>query len=59
MNAANEVAVDSFIKGKIGFIKIPDLIEQTLDKSIFIKEPALDDLIESDKLARQLSEQLI
>ncbi len=59
MNAANEVAVDAFLKEKIGFLEIPDIIEKTLERSGFIKNPGLDDLVGSDRLARELSEQLI
>lgn len=59
MNAANEVAVEAFLKEKIGFMEIPDLIEKTLEKSSFIAEPEINDLFTSDKQARNLSEQLI
>ena len=59
MNAANEVAVEAFLKEKIGFLQIPDIIEETLEKSSFIEKPDLDDLSGSDRMARALSEQLI
>jgi len=59
MNAANEVAVEAFLKGKITFLQIPDIIENTLEQSGFIKKPDLDDLIGSDNQARVLTKQLI
>jgi 1-deoxy-D-xylulose-5-phosphate reductoisomerase len=59
MNAANEVAVDAFLKEKIGFLQIPDIIENTLEKSGFIKKPEIEDLVESDRQARMISKQLI
>jgi 1-deoxy-D-xylulose-5-phosphate reductoisomerase len=59
MNAANEVAVEAFLKERIGFMEIPDLIENTLEKSSFVEKPSLIDLVESDLMARELSEQLI
>jgi 1-deoxy-D-xylulose-5-phosphate reductoisomerase len=59
MNAANELAVDAFLNGRIGFLTISDIIERTLERSGFIEQPVLEDLIESDRLARELSEQLI
>ncbi len=59
MNAANEVAVEAFLKEKIRFLQIPDIIEETLEKSSFIEKPGLDDLSGSDRMARALSEQLI
>lgn len=59
MNAANEIAVEAFLKRKIGFLKIPDIIEGTLEHSSFIKCPDVDDLLGSDRQARAVSEQLI
>ena len=59
MNAANEVAVEAFLREKIGFFQIPDIIEKTLEKSSFIAKPDLNDLIGSDRMARELSEQLL
>ncbi len=59
MNAANETAVDAFLKEKIGFLEIPEVIEQTLAKSLHIQKPDLDDLIESDMMGRKISQQFI
>ncbi|MCF8346598.1 MAG: 1-deoxy-D-xylulose-5-phosphate reductoisomerase [Bacteroidales bacterium] len=59
MNAANEIAVEAFLKEKIGFLRIPDVIEETLERSSFLEKPDLNDLLESDRQARYLSEQLI
>ncbi len=59
MNAANEIAVEAFLKERIGFLQIPDIIEKTLEKSYFTANPDLEDLIDSDRMARTLSEQLI
>ncbi|MEX2370170.1 MAG: 1-deoxy-D-xylulose-5-phosphate reductoisomerase [Bacteroidales bacterium] len=59
MNAANEIAVEAFLNRKIGFLTIPDIIEKTLEKSGFIKQPDLNELLKSDAMARKLSEQLI
>lgn len=59
MNAANEVAVEAFLKGEIGFIKIPEIIERTIERSSFIKEPLYEDYKESDKEARNIAKYLI
>lgn len=59
LNAANEIAVEAFLKDKIGFLKMPEIIEQCLGKIRFIADPALDDLIETDRLARELASRLI
>lgn len=52
LNAANEVAVDSFLQDKIGFLEMSELVEHCLAKSDFVKQPVLDDYIETDKLTR-------
>jgi 1-deoxy-D-xylulose-5-phosphate reductoisomerase len=59
LNAANEVAVEAFLKERIGFLEIPDVIENTLGKSAFIKAPGLDDYYETDLLARQVAKEQI
>ena len=52
MNAANEVAVQRFIEGKIRFLDIADYVEQAMQMSCFIEKPTLDDLLETDKTIR-------
>ena len=52
MNAANEVAVQRFIDGKIGFLDIADYVEQSMQTASFIPNPTLDDLLETDKTIR-------
>jgi 1-deoxy-D-xylulose-5-phosphate reductoisomerase len=59
LNAANEVAVDAFLKEKIGFLQIPDLIERTLGKSAYIQSPQLEDFYNSDLEARRVAKELI
>ena len=53
LNAANEVAVESFLKSKIPFTAIPSMIKQVMQvveqKDIF----TLDDVLEADSLARK------
>lgn len=52
MNAANEVAVELFLKNKIKFTDIPKLIQKTIDNLTFIANPTLEQLEEFDKSAR-------
>lgn len=59
LNAANEVAVEAFLKEKIGFLQIPDLIENTLVRSTYIKVPQLEDYYNSDLQARQVAKEQI
>lgn len=55
LNAANEQAVALFLDEKIQFLDIPRLIEQVCDRyqSHNRSDPSLDDIIESDRWARQ------
>ncbi len=46
LNAANEVAVAEFLKDRIGFLEMSDLVEQCLMKSDYIPEPRLEDYVE-------------
>lgn len=55
LNAANEVAVDAFLKEKIGFKGISDLIASTLDRSSIETVSSIEHLNEVDLLARQLA----
>ena len=52
MNAANEVAVEAFLKGNIGFMKMTELIETIMDSTGFIQKPGIENLEETDKLSR-------
>lgn len=59
LNAANEVAVEAFLKEKIGFLQIPDVIESTLSRSTYIKAPVLEDYFNSDLQARRVAQEKI
>lgn len=52
MNAANEVAVQQFIDGRIGFLQIADQVEHWMQTAPFIAKPTLDDLFQTDKSIR-------
>ena len=55
LNAANEVVVDAFLKDKIGFLQMSDIIADTLQKCTFVKNPSLEDYITSDTEARRIT----
>lgn len=55
LNAAGEITNLAFREGRIGFMDIPYYIERTMSSAPFIKEPSLDDLFETDALARDLT----
>ncbi|MER3497298.1 MAG: 1-deoxy-D-xylulose-5-phosphate reductoisomerase [Chitinophagaceae bacterium] len=52
MNAANELAVYAFLRNRIGFLDITDVIERTMEKVPFIHKPTLEEYFESDGEAR-------
>ena len=58
LNAANEAAVNIFIKGKIAFTDIPVLVEKVMLKHDCIENPDLDDILEVDKWAREVCERI-
>jgi len=59
LNAANEVAVQSFLEGKIRFPQIAELIEQILVKHDVMDAPSLDDILDCDHKTRQQAIELI
>ena len=52
-NAANEIAVDAFLRNRIGFLDIPRIIENTLNDSNYISTTSIDDLLSLDAESRQ------
>ncbi|MNT62181.1 1-deoxy-D-xylulose 5-phosphate reductoisomerase [compost metagenome] len=59
LNAANEVVVDAFLKDKISFLGMSDVIETVLEKVNYLARPSLDDYIECDYAARRIAEEII
>jgi 1-deoxy-D-xylulose-5-phosphate reductoisomerase len=59
MNAANEIAVYAFLKNRIGFLEMTDVIERTMQKVNFIDKPTLEEYFESDGQARSFAADVI
>ncbi len=59
LNAANEIAVDAFLKDKVGFLNMSDVLEETLSKLNYIAKPSLEDYINTDTEARKIAHELI
>ena len=59
MNGANEVAVAAFLRGEIGFMDIPRVITDSLERVDFIAHPSLDDYIATDGVARRVAMELL
>ena len=59
LNAANEVAVEAFLNGMVSFIKMPEIIEKTIEKIEVNMTPAFGDLAETDKQARIIAKSFL
>ncbi len=59
MNAANEIAVFGFLKNRIGFLDMTEVIERTMERLTFIEKPTLEEYFESDAEARNFAASLI
>ncbi len=59
LNAANEVVVEAFLKDKIGFLQMSDIIEDVLMKAEFVAKPNYDDYVKTDELVRVITRELI
>ena len=59
LNAANEIAVFGFLKNRIGFLDMTELIERTMEKLPFIETPTLEEYFESDAEARNFAASLM
>ena len=56
LNAANEIAVDAFLKEQIGFLQMSDLLEQCMSHGTFLGQPTLEDYIETDLVTRKMAQ---
>lgn len=52
LNAANEVAVAEFLKDRVGFLEMSDIVEQCLAKMAYIKNPSYEDYVNTDNETR-------
>jgi 1-deoxy-D-xylulose-5-phosphate reductoisomerase len=59
LNAANEIAVNAFLKGEIRFSDIPVVIRKTMDQHTILPDRELDVVIEADRWARKKAEEFI
>lgn len=59
INAANEIVVDAFLKDKIGFLQMSDVIEECMQEIKFIANPTLQNYLETDKHTRIFAIELV
>jgi len=59
LNAANEVVVDAFLKDKVGFLEMSEIVEQTMNKVSKVAKPSLEDYISTDQETRIIALELV
>jgi len=59
LNGADEIAVDAFLEGKIGFLEIPQIIEKTMEKHDIVPVNNIDQAIETDQWAKSKAKELL
>jgi len=52
LNAANEVAVAEFLRDRVGFLEMSDIVEQCMKKMDYIRNPVYEDYVNTDKETR-------
>jgi 1-deoxy-D-xylulose-5-phosphate reductoisomerase len=59
INAANEIVVDAFLKDKVGFLQMSDIIESCMQKGSFIEKPSYEDYVLTDSEVRKLAQNML
>jgi 1-deoxy-D-xylulose-5-phosphate reductoisomerase len=59
MNAANEIAVEAFLKNTIRFLQMPEVVEYAMSTSAFMENPTLEQLENTDADAREAAKKYI
>jgi 1-deoxy-D-xylulose-5-phosphate reductoisomerase len=59
INAANEIVVDAFLKDKIGFLQMSEVIEECMKKMTFIAQPTLNNYLETDQQTRIFASEIV
>lgn len=55
LNAANEIAVDSFLAGQMAFTAIPTMIEEVMQRASWQEVSSLEDVLAADSMAREMA----
>ncbi len=59
LNAANEIAVEAFLRNRVSFIEMSDIIEGTMQQLSFIEHPTIEEYEQTDKEARAVATELV
>ena len=59
VNAANEVVNKAFLEDRIGFLRMSEIIEKTMQKVAFDASPDLDVYMDTDEVARAVASEML
>jgi 1-deoxy-D-xylulose-5-phosphate reductoisomerase len=59
MNAADEIAVEAFLQGRLGFLGIPEMVSRTLESVEWRQLATVEDVVSADREAREVAASLI
>ena len=59
LNAANEVVNAAFLQDRISFLRMSEVIEQTMQRTAFIAKPTYEDYVATDAEARRVAEEIM
>jgi 1-deoxy-D-xylulose-5-phosphate reductoisomerase len=59
VNAANEVVNRAFLEDRCSFLRMGEVIEQTMERATFIKEPTYETYVATDDEARRIAAELL
>ncbi|MDP2723876.1 MAG: 1-deoxy-D-xylulose-5-phosphate reductoisomerase [Bacteroidales bacterium] len=59
LNASNEMAVQAFLEQKIGFLNIPEIVEESMLSHELIAHPSIGDYVEIDRKARLRAQEIV
>lgn len=59
LSSADEIVVDAFLQEQIGFMDIPAILQQVMDKHVVIAEPSLEDVLEVDQWTKSTTRSII
>lgn len=59
VNAANEIVNRAFRDDRIGFLRMSEIIEATMQKATFVAKPTYEDYLQTDAEARRLAEEML
>jgi 1-deoxy-D-xylulose-5-phosphate reductoisomerase len=59
LNAVNEIAVGAFLKNRISYVQIPEIIKNTMEIHDVVEHPDLPDILEADRWARTQAEDAV